>query len=91
MDYLYLMRNIKQLNQAVILEHVEFLRWLKFENKLILCGPFSDYPGGIVVFHALDKEAAIEIAEKDPYIKQGYKAYELHTIELANEENNYLV
>lgn len=91
MDYLYLMHNVKQLNQAVILEHVEFLKRLKSENRLILCGPFSDYPGGIVIIHALDKEAAIEIAENDPYIKQGYKSYELHTLELANEANNYLI
>jgi len=91
MDYLYLMHNIKQLNQTVILEHVEFLKWLILENRLILCGPFSDYPGGVVVFHALDKEEAKEIVEKDPYIKHGYKSYALHTIELANEENNYLV
>lgn len=91
MDYLYLMHNIKQLNQTVILDHVEFLKWLKLENRLILCGPFSDYPGGIVVFHALDKDEAINIVEKDPYIKYGYKSYELHTIELANEENNYLI
>ncbi|HET6784469.1 MAG TPA: YciI family protein [Erysipelotrichaceae bacterium] len=91
MDYLYLMHNIKQLNQTVILDHVEFLKWLKLENRLILCGPFSDYPGGIVVFHALDKDEAKNIVEKDPYIKYGYKSYELHTIELANEENNYLI
>lgn len=91
MDYLYLMHNIKQLDQTVILDHVEFLKWLKLENRLILCGPFSDYPGGIVVFHALDKDEAKNIVEKDPYIKYGYKSYELHTIELANEENNYLI
>ena len=91
MNYLYLMHNIKQLDQTVILEHVEFLKWLTLENRLILCGPFSDYQGGVVVFHALDKEEAILIVEKDPYIKHGYKSYELHTIELANEENNYLV
>lgn len=91
MDYLYLMHNIKQLDQTVILDHVEFLKWLKLENRLILCGPFSDYPGGIVVFHALDKDDAKNIVEKDPYIKYGYKSYELHTIELANEENNYLI
>lgn len=91
MEYLYLMHNIKQLNQVVILEHVEFLKWLKLENRLILCGPFSDYPGGVVVFHALDKEEALKIAQDDPYIKVGYKSFELHTIELANEENNYLI
>lgn len=91
MDYLYLMHNIKQLDQTVILDHVEFLKWLKLENRLILCGPFSDYPGGIVVFHALDKDDAKNIVEMDPYIKYGYKSYELHTIELANEENNYLI
>lgn len=91
MDYLYLMQNVKPLNQTVILEHVTFLRTLKDENKLILCGPFSDYPGGMVVFHAQDMNEAVAIIEKDPFIKYGYKTYQLHTIELANEDNNYLI
>jgi len=91
MEFLYLMHNIKPLNQEVIHEHVEFLKWLKVENKLVLCGPFSDYPGGLVVLVANDKEEAIMLIEKDPFIKHGYKSYEFRTIELANEENNYLI
>lgn len=91
MDYLYLMQNVKPLNQTIILEHVAFLRRLKKENKLILCGPFSDYPGGMVAFHAKDIDEAIAIIEEDPYIKYSYKTYVLRTIEIANEENNYLV
>lgn len=91
MDYLYLMQNVKPLNQAVILEHVEFLRRLKNDNKLILCGPFSDYPGGMVILRANDIDDAIALIEKDPYIKYGYKTFVLRTIEIANEENNYLV
>jgi uncharacterized protein YciI len=85
------MQNIKPLNQSVIHEHVEFLKWLKTEDKLIICGPFTDYPGGLVVIHALNKDEAKKLVELDPYIKNGYKSYELRTIELANEENNYLL
>jgi len=34
---------------------------------------------------------AKELAEKDPFIAEGYKTYELRTIELANKDNDYLL
>ena len=78
MVYIYLMNNSKNLN----LEIVE-------SGKLILCGPFTDYAGGMVVLNCKNIEEAREIAETDPFIAEGYKTYELRTLEIANKENNY--
>lgn len=89
--YLYLMENIKALNEQIIKEHVEHLKELKKQEKLVLCGPFTDYPGGMVVFLAENLLEATNIAKSDPFIASGYKSFEIRTLELANEENNYLI
>lgn len=91
MTYVYLMKNQHPLNEALVNSHVEHLKALKERGRLILCGPFHDYPGGMVVFTADDLKEATDIANSDPFISSGCKTYEIRTLELANEENNYLI
>ncbi len=91
MTFVYLMKNQQPLNEALVKSHVEHLRALDTQGRLILCGPFQDYPGGMVVFSADDRKEAIATAESDPFIASGCKTYELRTLELANEDNNYLL
>lgn len=88
--YVYLMNNEKPVDRELIKSHVEYLKELKRQGKLVLCGPFTDYPGGMVVFEAEDLDEATTIAKSDPFISSGCKSFELRTIEVANEENNYL-
>ena len=89
--YVYFMKNQKPLNEELIKEHVEHLKNLKSQGKLVLCGPFSDYPGGMVVYLADNLEEATDIAKSDPFISSGCKTFEVRTLEVANEENNYLL
>lgn len=89
--YVYLMKNILPLNEEIIKSHVGHLKELKSQGRLILCGPFTDYPGGMVVFLAKDLAEATSIAKADPFIALGYKSYEIRTLEQANEENNFLL
>jgi uncharacterized protein YciI len=91
MTYVYLMKNQKPLSEALVKSHVEHLKTLKEQGKLILCGPFEDYPGGMVIYSAEDLKEATEIANLDPFISSGCKSYEIRTFEMANEENNYLL
>ncbi|RTR29119.1 hypothetical protein EKG37_15405 [Robertmurraya yapensis] len=88
--YVYLMNNVKSVDKELIKSHVEYLKELKRQGKLVLCGPFTDYPGGMVVYVAEDLDEATTIAKSDPFISSGCKSFELRTIEVANEENNYL-
>ncbi|WP_449619706.1 YciI family protein [Robertmurraya sp. Marseille-Q9965] len=90
MMYVYLMNNEKPVDRELIKSHVEYLKELKRLGKLVLCGPFTDYPGGMVVFEAEDLDEATTIAKSDPFISSGCKSFEIRTIEVANEENNYL-
>ena len=89
--YVYLMKNVKPLNEEIVKCHVEHLKELKRQGRLVLCGPFTDYPGGMVAFTAGDLTEATNIAKADPFIASGCKTYEIRTLELANEENNYLL
>ena len=91
MLYLYLMTNKNELIEQLIKDHVEHLKQLDAENKLVLCGPFHDYPGGMVVFNADSYDQAILIAERDPFIHSGCKTYELRSLEVANKDNHYLL
>lgn len=91
MTYVYLMHNEKPINEDIIKSHVEHLKELKRQGKLILCGPFTDYPGGMVVICAEDLVEAANIAKADPFIASGCKSFEVRTLEIANEENNYLL
>lgn len=86
-----LMENIKELNFEVIQAHVEHLSELDSNHKLYLCGPFTDYKGGMVIFKVATFEEAKVLAERDPFIAWGYKNYELRTLEVAHKENNYLI
>ncbi|MFT4105407.1 MAG: YciI family protein [Lacrimispora sp.] len=89
MAFIYLMENVKPLNKDIVFKHVEYLKELDGKGVLVLCGPFSDYPGGMVVFNATGLEEAIMVANNDPFILLGYKTYQIRTIEVANKSNNY--
>lgn len=91
MTFAYLMKNQRPLNEDIIKRHVEHLRGLNSQGRLILCGPFTDYPGGLVIFSAEDIVEATTIAKTDPFIEEGYKTFEIRTLEIANESNNYLL
>jgi uncharacterized protein len=91
MEFVYLMTNQKPLTAELVQNHVDFLKTLKAQGRLILCGPFADYPGGLVILSAQNLDEATQIAQSDPFITSGCKTFEIRTIELANEENNFLL
>ena len=89
MAYVYFMENKKALNSEIVKKHVQHLKKLDDSGKLLLCGPFTDYAGGMVVLECENIEEARTFAESDPFIEEGYKTFELRTLSIANKENNY--
>lgn len=85
------MNNVKPINKELIKSYEGHLKELKNQGKLVFCGPFTDYPGGIVVFLAEDLAEAINIAKSDTFIASGCKSSEIRTLESVNDENNYLL
>lgn len=89
--FVYLMHNLKPLTNAVVARHVDHLRALDDGGRLVFSGPFEDQPGGMVILLAESSEDAVLIADRDPFMAEGYKTYELITVIPANRENNYLL
>lgn len=87
--FIYLMENVNPLNKDIVLDHVNYLKKLDNERKLVLCGPFSDYPGGMVIVECSNIDEAKNIADNDPFILSGCKTYQIRTLEVANKNNNY--
>jgi uncharacterized protein len=89
--YVILMHNKEKLNEDVVTRHVSHLKYMEDSGKLVLCGPCVDYAGGVLIINASSIEEAHELANMDPFIKDGYKTYEIRTMEWAHKENNYLL
>jgi len=92
--YVMLIEKSKSYNKTVITRHIEHLRKLDDNAKLVLCGPFKDDCSdisGIVIFKAESYEEAEEICKSDPFVVEGYAMYKLTTLQVANKDNDYLL
>ena len=88
-SYVILINRQKDYSFELINMHVEHLKRLDESNQLVLCGPFTDFDGGIVIIRAESIEEAKIIAKSDPFIAEGFSTYELRTLELADKDNHY--
>lgn len=77
-------------DMEIIRAHVRHLQELERSSQLVLCGPFSDYPGGMVIIRAASREEAVRIAERDPYVTTGIRSYELRTWGLSHAGNRHM-
>jgi len=84
-----LMENKLPLNEEAVRRHIEHLRRLDDEGKMVLSGPFTDYGGGMVVIRAESREEADGIFRADPFVSEGYKTYEVRTLAEANRGNGF--
>lgn len=80
----------KKLTEPLIKEHVQFLKGLEREGRLVLCGPFTDYNGGMIIIKASSLEEAADIAASDPFVRSEVETFEVRTLELSCEENNHM-
>jgi len=74
----------------IIRAHVNHLQELDRNGQLVMCGPFSDTPGGMVIVRASSRGEAVTLAELDPYVQTGIRSYELRTWSLSHEGNKHL-
>jgi len=73
-----------------IRDHVQFLKQLEENGRLVLCGPFIDHKGGMVIIRADSLEEARQVAHSDPFVKSGVRNCEIRSWQLSCEENNHL-
>ena len=51
--------------------HRQYLAGLKERGQLVVCGPFLDDSGGLIVYEAASREAAEKLILDDPFQKNG--------------------
>lgn len=76
--------------EALIRRHVAYLRELDRRGQLVICGPFTDYPGGMVIIKAESLESAKQIASDDPFVIEKSRTPEVRSWLLSCEENSHL-
>jgi uncharacterized protein YciI len=86
-------KTYNKINGEMVRRHVENIRDLDDNGKLVLCGPTKDYPGvaRIIIFRARGHEEAEKICRSEPFVVEGYATYKLVSMRPANRENNYLM
>lgn len=77
-------------SEPLVRRHVSYLRELERRGQLVLCGPFTDYRGGMVIITTSSPEEARKIASDDPFVSEGAETFEVRTWLLSCEENNHL-
>lgn len=82
--------NAKNMTEQLIRGHVTHLKELDEKGQLVLCGPFQNYKGGIIIIKAGSPDEARAIAEMDPFVKSGAETYEIRILELSCKENNHM-
>jgi len=80
----------RELTSEVIAKHAQHLRALDVDRKLVLAGPFTDHPTGMLVLRGKNKDEIKSIMEQDALIQEGFRSYEVRTWLMANDTNNYL-
>lgn len=79
------------LNDHMLKSHIDFLKQLRIDNHLPICGPFTDNTAAVLIIKADTITQAEEMVKKDPFISQNYyKKYIIHEFMAAGEENNWL-
>jgi len=80
----------RELNKEVVAKHAEHLKELDADGKLVLAGPFTDHPTGMLILRGENKDEIKSIVDKDPLVQGGFRTYEIRTWMMANQTNNYL-
>ena len=80
----------KPTTREAVKAHVQHLKILDKNKQLVLCGPFTNYAGGMVIVKATNLDQAKQIAENDPFVKDGFRSYEVRELEVSCEENNHM-
>jgi len=86
-------KTYNKINKAMVVKHVEYIKNLDENGKMVLCGATKGAPGiaGMIVFEAESYEAAETVCKSEPFVAEGYATYKLFTLRVGNKENNYLL
>ncbi len=82
----------QRLADDLLQEHVAHLKRLTASGNLIICGPFADDSGAMLVLCADSVSSVNRFMQADPFIqKEYYAAYTITEFYSADAANNYLM
>lgn len=81
----------KMANKEIVTMHIDYLRKLDDEGKLVLCGVFKGCSNAMIIIRADSEEEAEQIFNVEPMVDKGYYTFTLRPFVEANKENNYLL
>jgi len=86
-------KTYNKINQALVVRHVERIRKLDDDGKLVLAGATKGYSGvaGMLVFKAESIEEAEAVCTSEPFVIEGHATYKLFSMRVGNRDNNYLL
>jgi uncharacterized protein len=90
--YVIMLENVPGRDASIdlIRRHIQHIRTLDEDGRLVLCGPFTDHPGGMIIVQVEHRAEALAIAAADPFVREGVRTCEVRTWQIGNAENNYL-
>ena len=86
-------KTYNKINKAMVEKHVDNIKKLDNDGRLVLCGATKGYPGvaGMIIFTAPSFEEAEAVCIAEPFVAEGYATYKLFSMQVGNKENNYLL
>jgi len=86
-------KTYNKINKALVVRHVERIRKLDDDGKLVLAGATKGYPGvaGMLVFKAESPQEAEAVCKSEPFVIEGHATYKLFSMRVGNRDNNYLL
>ncbi len=73
-------------------QHVEHLKCLAQDGHLLLCGPFIDDTGAMIVLQGTDISEVDALIQADPFVNNKfYGGYSITEFNQADAANNYLI
>ncbi|MCL2785726.1 MAG: YciI family protein [Methanomassiliicoccaceae archaeon] len=86
-------KTYNRINKAMVIKHVNRIKELDDDGRLVLCGPTKGYSGvaGMIIFKAESQEEAETICRLEPFVVEGYATYKLFSLRIGDRDNNYLL
>jgi len=77
----------------VVKRHVAHIADMDDKGLVELCGAFRGFPGvaGMYILKTETPEEAEALCQADPVVAEGYGAYKVRKLLVANRENHYLL
>ncbi|WP_102349062.1 YciI family protein [Bacillus sp. Marseille-P3661] len=71
-----------EINKQYREEHLEYLKELAAQGKVLAKGRFTDGTGGLVIYLGESLKEVTALVENDPFIAHGARSYEIHEWEM---------